>query len=151
MNEAYVIPFYAIIEDIQRVTREKDVRLATLQEALQWSLRSKPKRARPCSEGLVRRNTFDTMRERRLNQAPGEGDKDRTSSATVQISEYTMPTISSRPSFKAASSSIRELTDVEAENTMSTVPQTQDPVHKTAARPLRMKLKRSSTASNILA
>ena len=42
MNEAYVIPVDAIIEDIKRVTHKNDVRLANLHEAMQWSLRYRP-------------------------------------------------------------------------------------------------------------
>ena len=159
MNEAYVLPFYAIIEDVQRVTREKHVKLAILRQALQLSLRHEIKRARSFSS--IRRNTGRGIR---YNTAHTVGEvtpiqrpiyaKDRTGRTTaVEKSENTIstlvstpvrPMITSRPSIKA-SSSLEGLTDIfEAGNTPSTTLPTEDPVHTTAAENIAMSVATST-------
>lgn len=143
MNEAYVIPFYAIIEDIQRVTRENGVHLATLQEARQWSWRPRSQRAGPrFGGGPPRRDTLDTTMRLRLDPGRSRFFMDRTGIATDEKSESTAstlvstpipPMINSRPIYRASSIGVKELTNVEAGRTSSTAPQTENPVHTTAA------------------
>ena len=62
MNEAYIIPIHAIIEDIKHVTHETDVRLATLQEAILWSVRHGNRLSQEPRPGMLdsKSQSFDT-------------------------------------------------------------------------------------------
>ncbi|KAL8792078.1 MAG: hypothetical protein Q9195_005333 [Heterodermia aff. obscurata] len=79
MNEAYIIPLHAIIEDLKHVTHKTDVRLANLHEALQWALLYRPEHVdqlstepRPTSVGNI---VADQAMWQGLHDTHYQGDK----------------------------------------------------------------------------